>query len=123
VLETNRTNSNGARADTSTVLQDVEILAAGQKTEPDPEGKPTSVNVVTLLLKPEDAERVVLASSEGVIHFVLRNGGDRTRLPDAEAARPVEIKPVRSTAKMVPKSKAYLVETLMGDKKIVNSFE
>ncbi len=122
VLETNRTNSAAGHPDTSTVLQDVEVLAAGQKIEPDPEGKPSIVNVVTLLLKPADAEKVVLASSEGVIHFVLRNGADRTRIADAEAARPVEIKPVHAHVREVPKSRAYVVETQMGDKKIVNSF-
>ena len=51
-------------------------LAAGQQIHPDPDGKPISVNVVTLLLKPEDTEKVVLATSLGAIHFVLRNGVD-----------------------------------------------
>src|SRR6202451_4476364 len=48
---------------TLTVLQDVVVLAVGQQTHPQPDGKPISVNVVTLLLKPEDAEKVVLATS------------------------------------------------------------
>ena len=61
---------------TLTVLQDVVVLAAGQQIHPQPDGKPISVNVVTLLLKPEDAEKVVLATSLGVIYFVLRNGAD-----------------------------------------------
>jgi pilus assembly protein CpaB len=34
---------------TSMVLQDVEVLTAGQKMQPDPEGKATTVDVVTLL--------------------------------------------------------------------------
>src|SRR6202044_2968089 len=59
---------------TATVLQDVVVLAAGQQIHPDPNDKPVSVNVVTLLLKPEDAERLVLATTLGSIHFVLRNG-------------------------------------------------
>lgn len=122
VLETDRPNSNGAHPDTSTVLQDVEVLAAGQKIEPDPEGKPSSVNVVTLLLKPEDAERVVLASSEGTIHFVLRNGADKGRISDAELPAPAQIKPVLQHGRTITKANTYLVETLMGDKKVVNSF-
>jgi pilus assembly protein CpaB len=77
---------------------------------------------VTLLLKPADAEKVVLASSEGVIHFVLRNGADRTRIAEAEAAKPIEIKPVHAHVREAPKSRAYVVETQLGDKKIVNSF-
>jgi pilus assembly protein CpaB len=103
-------------------LQDVEVLAAGQKIEPDPEGKPSSVNVVTLLLTPEDAERVVLASSEGTIHFVLRNGSDKTRIADTALAAPVEVKPTNPRAKSTAKAQAYFVETLIGDKRVINSF-
>ena len=51
---------------TTTVLQDAEVLATGQKTEPDPEGKPVTATVVTILVSPKDAERVVLASTQGV---------------------------------------------------------
>src|ERR1700734_2620885 len=66
---------------TATVLQDVVVLAAGQQIRPDPEGKPTSDNnVVTLLLKPEDSEKLVLATSLGAIHFVLRNGADKDQV-------------------------------------------
>jgi pilus assembly protein CpaB len=122
VLETDRTNSSGGRPDTSTVLQDVEVLAAGQKIEPDPEGKPSSVNVVTLLLTPEDAERVVLASSEGTIHFVLRNGSDKTRITDTALAAPIEVKPTNPRPKATAKAQTYFVETLIGDKKVITSF-
>ncbi|HEY0784402.1 MAG TPA: Flp pilus assembly protein CpaB [Acidobacteriaceae bacterium] len=64
---------------TATVLQNAAVLAVGQRAQPDPEGKPTSVAVVTLLLTPEEAERAVLASSQGSVHFVLRNGADDGR--------------------------------------------
>ncbi len=66
---------------TQIVLQDVEVLTIGQKLEPDPQGKPETVNVVTLLLTPEDSQKLVLASRQGSIQFVLRNGGDHTRVP------------------------------------------
>jgi pilus assembly protein CpaB len=61
---------------TATVLQDVVVLAAGHQAEPDPAGKASDVAIVTLLLTPEESERAVLASTQGAIHFVLRNGGD-----------------------------------------------
>lgn len=64
---------------TATVLQNAVVLAAGQQIEPDPGGKPAAVTVVTLLLTPEESERAVLASNQGEIHFVLRNGGDSSR--------------------------------------------
>ncbi len=116
---------------TATVLQDVVILAAGQQFHPDPESKPTSVTVVTLLLKPEDAERVVLATSLGAIHFVLRNGADREQTSDpsiglnelAGIAAPSPIA-TGSIAKLPhPKSKEYDVVTILGDKQVVNSFD
>lgn len=65
---------------TSTVLQDVQIIATGQKTQADPDGKASTADVVTLLVNPHDAERVVLASTQGSIHFVLRNGADQQEL-------------------------------------------
>ena len=63
---------------TATVLQNVVALAAGHEVQPDPTGKPSDVTVVTLLLNPEDAQRAVLASAQGQIHFVLRSGADQT---------------------------------------------
>src|SRR5437660_4573186 len=62
---------------TQTVLQDVEVLTAGQTTEPDPQGKPQTVNVVTLLVNPEDSQKLQLASTQGGIQFVLRSGVDQ----------------------------------------------
>jgi pilus assembly protein CpaB len=67
---------------TATVLQDAVVLAAGHQLEPDPAGKTSDVTVVTLLLTPEQAERAVLASTQGAIHFVLRNGSDTSRSGD-----------------------------------------
>ena len=62
---------------TKTVLQNVQVLTAGQTIEPDPQGRPHSVNVVTLLVDPEDSQRLQLASSQGNIQFVLRSGADQ----------------------------------------------
>ena len=61
---------------TQTILQNVEVLTAGQKIEPDPQGKPQTVNVVTLLLNSEDSQKLLLASTHGEIQFVLRGGAD-----------------------------------------------
>src|SRR6266496_3559457 len=62
---------------TQTVLQKVEVLTAGQTIEPDPQGKPQAVNVVTLLLSPTDSQKLQLASAQGNIQFVLRSGADQ----------------------------------------------
>jgi pilus assembly protein CpaB len=61
---------------TRTVLQNVEVLAAGQKTE-QKDNKPITVQSVTLLVDPEGAETLTLALHEGKIHLVLRNPDDQ----------------------------------------------
>jgi pilus assembly protein CpaB len=68
--------------ETSTVVQNARVIAAGHQIEPDPEGKNSAVTVVTLLLTPEESQRAVLASAQGAIHFVLRNGADTGRTAD-----------------------------------------
>ena len=62
---------------TKTILEDVQVLAAGQKIQPDARGTPEKVNVVTLLCSIEDASKLTLATSEGRIQLVLRNPTDK----------------------------------------------
>src|SRR5947208_11433781 len=72
---------------TQTVLQDVEVLTAGQTIEPDPQGKPQQVDVVTLLLTPEDSQKLQLASTQGTIQFILRSGADTQKNVELRATR------------------------------------
>lgn len=65
---------------TQTVLQNVEVLTTGTATEPDPQGKPQTVNVVTLLLNPEDSQSLQLISNQATIQFVLRSGVDTEKV-------------------------------------------
>jgi pilus assembly protein CpaB len=58
---------------TKQVLQNVQVLAAGESIEKDREGKPKTVTVITLLVVPEDAEKLTLAATEGQIQLALRN--------------------------------------------------
>jgi pilus assembly protein CpaB len=58
---------------TRTVLQNIEVLSAGQNIQKDAEGKPVSVQVVNMLVTPEQAEVLSLASNETRIQLVLRN--------------------------------------------------
>ena len=62
-------------ATTKTILQNIEVLAAGVKTEQrDQENKPnTDLQTITLLVDPTAAERMALAMHEGKIHLTLRN--------------------------------------------------
>jgi len=61
------------------VLNNVQVLAAGTKYERDEENnKAMAVSVVTLLVSPDEAERLTLASTEGKIQLALRNPTDKT---------------------------------------------
>jgi len=58
---------------TQTLLQNVQVLSAGQNFQKDAEGKPVSVQVVNLLVTPQQAEMLSLASTQTSIQLVLRN--------------------------------------------------
>jgi len=60
-----------------TLLQNIEVLSAGQDFKKDAEGKPIAVQVVNLLVTPEQAEQLSLAASQTQIQLVLRNPLDR----------------------------------------------
>jgi len=62
---------------TKTLLQDIEVLSAGQDFKKDAEGKPVAVGVVNLLVNPEQAEQLSLASAQTNLQLVLRNRLDR----------------------------------------------
>ena len=61
---------------TTTVLQNIIVLSAGQTYQPDARGQAINANTVTLLVSPEQAELLTLAGNEGRIQLVLRNGSD-----------------------------------------------
>jgi pilus assembly protein CpaB len=64
------------------------VLAAGQKLERNAAGEPQSVPVITLLVSPEDAQKLTLASQEGRIQLSLRNPLDtnQQKLPSVRNA-------------------------------------
>lgn len=103
---------NGESNMTTTVLQNVLVLSAGQAMQPDARGSPVSVSTVTLLVTPGDAETLTLAGGEGRIQLVLRNSSDeavektagryvaelygaaKRPAPEKPAPRPVAPRPV-----------------------------
>jgi pilus assembly protein CpaB len=56
-----------------TLLQDIKVLSAGADFQKDAEGKAKTVQVVNLLVTPEQAETLSLASNQVKIQLVLRN--------------------------------------------------
>jgi pilus assembly protein CpaB len=126
------TPGGSSESQTTTVLQNVAVIASGQRLERNAAGEAQATPVITLLASPEDAERLTLASSEGKIQLVLRNPLDTHQDPveaanakglymggTPVAARPrVTIRPVKQKTEPPPSSPSVLsIEVIKGDKK------
>jgi pilus assembly protein CpaB len=118
-----------AETQTTTVLENVAVIASGTKLERSPSGEAQNAPVITLLVSPEDAQKLTLASSQGHIQLALRNPVD-TRKADVDPARatglykgmpvPPPAKP-KAAKKVVaqavpPPPSGYRVEVIRGNK-------
>ena len=99
------------------VLQNIKVLASGAKIDsPGDQREPTSVNAVTLLVTPEQAEKLVLAANESKLQLVMRHYGDQedTRtsgankdsLLDGESVQPLPGPPAQKPVESQPAPKA-----------------
>jgi pilus assembly protein CpaB len=137
VLITGRAMGQGAAQGdiTRTILENVRVLAAGQKVETDREGKPQTVAVITLLVSPDDATKLVMGSLDGKIQLALRNTIDSKKndpptIQQAELFTPngpkLTIKhPVGGGAKKnvpPPPPPPYVIEVITGNKRENKSF-
>jgi pilus assembly protein CpaB len=99
------------KADTTSkvVLTNVQVLAAGTKMEQNgDESKPIPVTVVTLLVAPDQAERLTLASTEGKIQLALRNPLDQSS-PVTSGVRPAGLLGDAPAPKLVAPARARFV--------------
>lgn len=122
----------GQQPMTTTVVQNVNVLSTGERLLPDPSGKPQNVKVVTLLMTPDDAQKLALASNQGTVQFVLRNGADQEQAERRPAfmqelqgkfSAPAPRPPAASTKTVVAhKSNDYEVEVFEGTKRSVQKF-
>ena len=128
------TPNGSSESQTTTVLQNVAVIASGHTLERSATGEAQNTPVITLLASPEDAERLTLASDQGKIQLSLRNPLDTHQDP-VEAANAkglykggtptapprVTIRPVRQqkTEKPPPSPSVLSVEVYKGDKKTV----
>lgn len=74
-------SNRGSQSDSMTrvVVSDVEVLTAGTRMDQAKarDGQAIPASVVTLLVTPDDAEKIALAANEGSIMLTLRNPLDR----------------------------------------------
>ncbi|HZQ54664.1 MAG TPA: Flp pilus assembly protein CpaB [Bryobacteraceae bacterium] len=124
-----------------TLLQNVEVLSAGTNLQRDNGGKPVQVPVVNLLVTPDQAELLSLASNETRIQLVLRNPLDKAvaKTPGIALASlfsdgntpppPPKPKPVAIRKAALPHvdppppaPRSYLVEVINGSKRSEEKF-
>ena len=118
------------------VVNNIEVLTAGTRFDQEKsrqDGQPVPTSVVTLLVTPEDAERIALAQNQGQLSLALRNpldtasvetqGVRMASLMGAPAPPPVERKVAGRVVMRTPKPeappapKAYTVETIRAAKR------
>jgi pilus assembly protein CpaB len=76
VLATMQQPNSQSEVITRAILQNVQTIAAGQSIQPNADGEPQTVTVITLLVSPTEAEHLTLAANEGRIQLALRNSLD-----------------------------------------------
>ena len=74
---------------TRTIIQNLEVAAAGTTIVRDPQGTPVQYAVVTLYVTPEQAEELALITKQGSVQLTLRNQIDvrEARTPGARLGR------------------------------------
>ena len=134
---------------TKTLLQNLEVISAGQDFKKDAEGKPVAVQVVNLLVTPEQAEQLSLASHQTTIQLVLRNPldrevtqtpgtamsqlfGGRFKMPTGKSdpldepppqpRRRVSVQPVVREVPVARKDAPFVMEIISGTKKAESKF-
>jgi pilus assembly protein CpaB len=129
-------NSREAQLGTlvKTILQNIQVASAGVNIQKDAEGKAQQVQVVGLLVTPEQAETLSLATNGVKIQLVLRNPLDTktedvpvTAMGNIFADQNLAVKPVSHTAyKPVPKKPAapapFSIEVINGSKHTEEKF-
>lgn len=115
-----------------TLLQNIQVLSAGTDIQKDAEGKPQQVHVVNLLVTPDQAQTLSLASNHTQIQLVLRNPLD-TKVTNVEQTAmgnifggttlPPKAVPahIRRAAPR-PVTKTVSVEVVSGDKRSEQKF-
>jgi pilus assembly protein CpaB len=132
VVATMNPTQNQTDITSKVILTNVQVVAAGTKIEQDEKNKPVQVAVVTLLVNPDEAEKLTLASTEGKIQLALRNPLDKTAPPTAgirpaplmagavrrvASSNPAPRRPQAAVVAVPPPAPAPTVEIIRGDKR------
>jgi pilus assembly protein CpaB len=127
--------SGASEQQTTTVLENVAVIATGQRLERNSAGDPQMTPVITLLVSPDDAQKLTLATTQGRIQLALRNPLD-TKQQDLATVKSnslyknisapppvVRQKTKRKTVEAPPPTPPfYSVEVIRGNKTDVTKF-
>jgi pilus assembly protein CpaB len=124
-------SGNNQDTESKTILQNIQVLSAGTDIQKDAEGKPQQVQVVNLLVTPEQAQDLSLASSQMRIQLVLRNPLDTSVTPVPEtqmaslfsgpkAAAPAQKAQVARRAK--PAASPFTIQVINGSTRSEEKF-
>ena len=127
--------ASGGEQQTTTVLENVAVVANGSNLERNSNGEPQNSAVITLLVSPDDAQKLTLASAQGKIQLALRNPLDTGRhdlnstgisvlykglpVPVKAASKPA-VRHAPTQAAAPPPS--YSVQVIEGDKTTTTKF-
>lgn len=135
VLLTGSPSADSGRM-TSTVLENLQVLSTAHRLQPNASGQPENVPVVNLLVTPEEAELLTLATTEGRIQLVLRNPmDDRQTAQDRRGAHSRDLyfkgtpppapralaAPTPQVVKMEPPPPTQEVEMIRGNRRSVET--
>ncbi len=130
------TGGEGGGRQTTTVLENVAVIAVGKSLDRSTSADAQTAPVITLLVSPDDAQKLALVSQEGRIQLSLRNpldtkkggiGATRTSslyLGETPAATGPKPKAKKLVAKVpAPAPTPYQVEMIRGSKRDETKFE
>ena len=134
VIAVGSPGNSGGQELAKTVLEDVKVLATGEQVQQDAQGKPHTVPVVTLLVTPEDADKLTLAATQARIQLALRNTID-TKIVHPPAVLQAELlSPTGAVAPPSPRRRfvrpravpqappPYVVEVINGTQRQTKTF-
>jgi len=132
VLVTVATTEKESAQITKTVLENILVLAVGSEVKEQEKDKPATVDVITLEVTPEEAEKLGLAASQGRLQLALRNPTDTkdvltrgVKIPNLLASYTPGYEAVKAGKKVwraTPEKKAFTVELIKGNTVITQKF-
>lgn len=128
-------NPENEKEITKLVLEKIPVLATGAEIQENGKGEPAPVDVYTLEVTPEEAEKLTLASTKGKLQFALRNIKDSESIFTKGATIPEtlaslrspepKVQPAKKTNRLVPmvRRRVLTVEQISGDEMTEKKFD